>query len=201
MVEEGELSEMPEQQESMEGMEISGQDIVPQELKDEWIITYYAKFNKQGFDKLKNDYKEVNIGNISLQDKDIIAEIEDKMSNIVRGNVVDDNGNPIENISKLFEKNDITSLYISSNNGATLRFNQAFNEYFESIIGKPFEMASIIEVDRFFSDRNNFNISRYGGTLANYNADYFNLDLGNFSAEDEIASSDNIEDFTYDPNE
>ena len=124
--------------------------------------------------KLKNDYKEVNIGNISLQDKDIIAEIEDKMSNIVRGNVVDDNGNPIENISKLFEKNDITSLYISSNNGATLRFNQAFNEYFESIIGKPFEMASIKEVDRFFSDRNNFNISRYGGTLANLKRDLKN---------------------------
>jgi len=40
-----------------------------------------------------------------------------------------------------------------------------------------------------------------GGTLAAYNADYFNLDLGNFSAEDEIASSDNIEDFTYDPND
>lgn len=31
-------------------------DIVPQELKDEWIKTYYAKFNKQGFDKLKTDY-------------------------------------------------------------------------------------------------------------------------------------------------
>ena len=31
-------------------------DIVPQELKDEWIKTYYAKFNKQGFNKLKNDY-------------------------------------------------------------------------------------------------------------------------------------------------
>ena len=28
-------------------------------------------------------------------------------------------------------------------------------------------MASIKEVDRFFSDRNNFNISRYGGTLSN----------------------------------
>lgn len=31
-------------------------DIVPQELKDEWIKTYYAKFNKDGFDKLKADY-------------------------------------------------------------------------------------------------------------------------------------------------
>ena len=35
-------------------------DIVPQELKDEWIKTYYAKFNKQGFDKLKNDYNSSN---------------------------------------------------------------------------------------------------------------------------------------------
>ncbi len=31
-------------------------DIVPQELKNEWIKTYYAKFNKDGFDKLKADY-------------------------------------------------------------------------------------------------------------------------------------------------
>ena len=35
-------------------------DIVPQELKDEWIKTYYAKFNKQGFDKLKTDYNLSN---------------------------------------------------------------------------------------------------------------------------------------------
>ena len=35
-------------------------DIVPQELKDEWIKTYYAKFNKNGFDKLKADYNSSN---------------------------------------------------------------------------------------------------------------------------------------------
>lgn len=35
-------------------------DIVPQELKNEWIKTYYAKFNKQGFDKLKTDYNSSN---------------------------------------------------------------------------------------------------------------------------------------------
>lgn len=31
-------------------------DIVPQELKNEWKKTYYAKFNKEGFNKLKKDY-------------------------------------------------------------------------------------------------------------------------------------------------
>ena len=31
-------------------------DIVPQELKDKWIKTYYAKFNKKGFNQLKSDY-------------------------------------------------------------------------------------------------------------------------------------------------
>jgi hypothetical protein len=40
-----------------------------------------------------------------------------------------------------------------------------------------------------------------GGTLASYNTDYFNLDLGNFDTEDEIASEDDIQDFTYDPND
>jgi hypothetical protein len=40
-----------------------------------------------------------------------------------------------------------------------------------------------------------------GGTLASYNTDYFNLDLGNFDPEDEITSEDDIQDFTYDPND
>lgn len=31
-------------------------DIVPQELKEKWKKTYYAKFNKQGFNQLKSDY-------------------------------------------------------------------------------------------------------------------------------------------------
>jgi DNA adenine methylase len=39
-------------------------DIVPQELKDEWIKTYYAKFNKKGFDKLKADYNSSTEKNV-----------------------------------------------------------------------------------------------------------------------------------------
>lgn len=35
-------------------------DIVPQELKDKWKKTYYAKFNKQGFNQLKSDYNSDN---------------------------------------------------------------------------------------------------------------------------------------------
>jgi DNA adenine methylase len=31
-------------------------DVVPQELRNEWKKTYYAKFNKKGFNKLKQDY-------------------------------------------------------------------------------------------------------------------------------------------------
>ena len=31
-------------------------DIVPQDLKNDWKKTYYAKFNKEGFNKLKKDY-------------------------------------------------------------------------------------------------------------------------------------------------
>lgn len=40
-----------------------------------------------------------------------------------------------------------------------------------------------------------------GGRLAEYNRDYFNLDLGNFTEEQEITSADEIQDFTYDPND
>ena len=35
-------------------------DIVPQELKDKWKKTYYAKFNVQGFNQLKSDYNLSN---------------------------------------------------------------------------------------------------------------------------------------------
>jgi len=35
-------------------------DIVPQDLKDKWKKTYYAKFNKQGFNQLKSDYNLSN---------------------------------------------------------------------------------------------------------------------------------------------
>jgi DNA adenine methylase len=32
------------------------EDLVPKSLRDEWKKTYYAKYNKIGFDKLKDDY-------------------------------------------------------------------------------------------------------------------------------------------------
>jgi DNA adenine methylase len=35
-------------------------DIVPQELKDKWVKTYYAKFNKHGFNLLKYDFNTSN---------------------------------------------------------------------------------------------------------------------------------------------
>lgn len=40
-----------------------------------------------------------------------------------------------------------------------------------------------------------------GGRLGAYNRDYFNMDQGNFMQEDTIASADDIQDFTYDPND
>jgi len=39
-------------------------DIVPQELKDKWKKTYYAKFNKNGFNKLKADYNSSKSKNV-----------------------------------------------------------------------------------------------------------------------------------------
>lgn len=35
-------------------------DIVPQELKNKWVKTYYAKFNQGGFNQLKCDYNSSN---------------------------------------------------------------------------------------------------------------------------------------------
>jgi len=39
-------------------------DIVPQSLKNEWKKTYYAKFNKDGFNKLKKDYNQSENKNV-----------------------------------------------------------------------------------------------------------------------------------------
>jgi len=39
-------------------------DIVPQALKKEWKKTYYAKFNKEGFNKLKKDYNQSKNKNV-----------------------------------------------------------------------------------------------------------------------------------------
>lgn len=41
------------------------EDKIPQELKDKWKKTYYAKYNKEGFNKLKSDYNE-NQSNLYL---------------------------------------------------------------------------------------------------------------------------------------
>jgi len=39
-------------------------DVVPQDLKEKWVKTYYAKFNKEGFEKLKTDYNASSEKNI-----------------------------------------------------------------------------------------------------------------------------------------
>jgi len=39
-------------------------DVVPQDLKEKWVKTYYAKFNKEGFEKLKADYNASSEKNI-----------------------------------------------------------------------------------------------------------------------------------------
>ncbi len=41
-------------------------DIVPQELKQRWKKTYYAKFNKNGFNKLKEDYNSNGNKNVLI---------------------------------------------------------------------------------------------------------------------------------------
>ncbi len=40
------------------------EDIIPQKLKKQWKKTYYAKFNKIGFQKLKEDFNRSNKDNI-----------------------------------------------------------------------------------------------------------------------------------------
>jgi hypothetical protein len=103
--------------------------------------------------KSQNDYKEVDVKSISNLDKDSIYNLEEQMSQ------------KREEISQLFDDNDLVSMYLPSTSESSLRMNQAFHEMFSEIVGKPFEEATTKELELFFSNRDYFQSTRYGTYL------------------------------------
>jgi hypothetical protein len=103
--------------------------------------------------KSQNDYKEVDIQSISSLDKDSMNGIDDQLAQLR------------DTISGLFEKNSIPQMYSSTSNESNLRLNQAFHELFQETIGKPFEEATIKELELFFSNRDYFRVEKYNSYM------------------------------------
>ncbi|WP_452221534.1 DNA adenine methylase [Lacinutrix salivirga] len=105
-------------------------DIVPQELRDKWKKTYYAKFNKEGFNKLKKDYNSGK-ANTTLH---LYILLIFGFNRMLRFNSKGDYNLPVGNVD--FNKNTLTALnnyfdLIEKKN--TTFYNLDFNEFFEKI--------------------------------------------------------------------
>lgn len=80
-------------------------DIVPQELKDKWKKTYYAKFNVQGFNQLKSDYNLSNEKNTLY----LYLLLIYGFNRMLRFNSKGEYNLPVGNVD--FNKNTKTALY------------------------------------------------------------------------------------------
>lgn len=103
------------------------EDIVPQELKNEWKKTYYAKFNKNGFNNLKKDYNSFkNPSPIHLYVLLIYG-----FNRMLRFNSKGEYNLPVGNVD--FNKNTFTAL----------------NDYFELILKKDTTFSTLDFLDFF----------------------------------------------------
>lgn len=105
-------------------------DIVPQELRDKWKKTYYAKFNKEGFNKLKKDYNSGK-ANSTLH---LYVLLIYGFNRMLRFNSKGEYNLPVGNVD--FNKNTLTALnnyfdLIKKKN--TTFHNLDFIDFFENI--------------------------------------------------------------------
>lgn len=105
-------------------------DIVPQELRDKWKKTYYAKFNKEGFNKLKKDYN-TGKANSTLH---LYVLLIYGFNRMLRFNSKGEYNLPVGNVD--FNKNTFTALnnyfdLIQKKN--TTFYNLDFLDFFKSI--------------------------------------------------------------------
>jgi DNA adenine methylase len=105
-------------------------DIVPQELKDKWKKTYYAKFNKEGFNKLKKDYNSGKV-NSTLH---LYVLLIYGFNRMLRFNSKGEYNLPVGNVD--FNKNTLTALnnyFVLIKKKNTIFHNLDFLEFFKSI--------------------------------------------------------------------
>lgn len=105
-------------------------DIVPQELRDKWKKTYYAKFNKEGFNKLKKDYNSGK-ANSTLH---LYVLLIYGFNRMLRFNSKGEYNLPVGNVD--FNKNTLTALnnyfdLIKKKN--TTFYNLDFFDFFKNI--------------------------------------------------------------------
>jgi DNA adenine methylase len=105
-------------------------DIVPQQLRDEWKKTYYAKFNKKGFNKLKKDYNSGKSNSILH----LYILLIFGFNRMLRFNSKGEYNLPVGNVD--FNKNTQTALNDYFNlikNKNTTLYNLDFLDFFENI--------------------------------------------------------------------
>lgn len=104
------------------------EDIVPADLKAEYPKTYYAKFNKESYAKLKNDYNNNKKNNLL----DLYLLLIYGFNRILRFNSSGDFNLPVGNVD--FNKNVVKALksYFKSVNSKTIHFlNNDYKDFLE----------------------------------------------------------------------
>tara|TARA_R110002049_G_scaffold249558_1_gene423930 strand:+ start:2927 stop:3895 length:969 start_codon:yes stop_codon:yes gene_type:complete len=105
-------------------------DIVPKELRDKWKKTYYAKFNKEGFNKLKIDYNSGK-ANTTLH---LYILLIYGFNRMLRFNSKGEYNLPVGNVD--FNKNTLTALndyFDLIKKKKTTFYNLDFLDFFDSI--------------------------------------------------------------------
>jgi len=105
-------------------------DVVPQKLRDEWKKTYYAKFNKKGFNKLKKDYNSGKANSILH----LYILLIFGFNRMLRFNSKGEYNLPVGNVD--FNKNTLTALnnYFELIKKKNITFhNLDFLDFFENI--------------------------------------------------------------------
>lgn len=105
-------------------------DIVPQILKNEWKKTYYAKFNKEGFNKLKKDYNQSEKKEVL----DLYIMLIYGFNRMLRFNSKGEYNLPVGNVD--FNRNvydALTNYFAISRNRKLDFFNLDFVDFFKQI--------------------------------------------------------------------
>jgi DNA adenine methylase len=116
-------------------------DIVPVELKQHYIKTYYAHFNKENFKKLKTDYNQSKERNIAA----LYVLLIYGFNRMIRFNSQGDYNLPVGNVD--FNQNVYNALFDYFNLNATKKtnwFNQDFKEFLNA---REYEKDDLIYLD------------------------------------------------------
>ncbi len=117
------------------------ENIVPQSLKNEWKKTYYAKFNKIGFDQLKKDFNSSDNKNIL----DLYLLLIFGFNRMLRFNSKGEYNLPVGNVD--FNKNVYSALnsYFSIVKDRKIKFNNL--DYIDFLSSIKFKKGDFVYLD------------------------------------------------------